>query len=115
MSTDETTSSHPPNSRGRGRSRGKSRGGLGKYLRARGRGHARGGRPAEWRERLVLEDEELIELDLDSEEVKAEERKYSRRTLESNASRYEEKEEVDENGVFWVDAMLLRDELILTR
>ena len=73
MSTDETTSSHPPNSRGRGRSRGKSRGGLGKYLRARGRGHARGGRPAEWRERLVLEDEELIELDPDSEEVKAEE------------------------------------------
>ena len=43
---------------------------------------------------------ELIELDPDSEEVKAEERKYSRRTLESNASRYEEKEEVDENGVF---------------
>jgi bifunctional DNA-binding transcriptional regulator/antitoxin component of YhaV-PrlF toxin-antitoxin module len=89
-------------SRGRGRARGshKPRGGFGKYLRARGRGHARGGRPAEWRERLVLEDEQLIELDPDSEEVKALERKYTRRTLESNSDRYEEKEELDENGEY---------------
>ncbi|KAJ8589295.1 hypothetical protein M405DRAFT_900075 [Rhizopogon salebrosus TDB-379] len=54
--------------RARGRGRGKSRGGLGKYLRARGRG--RGGRPAEFHKRLVLEDEELIDLDPDSEEAK---------------------------------------------
>ena len=87
-------------SRGRGRARGshKPRGGFGKYLRARGRGHGRGGRPAEWRERLVLEDEQLVELDPDSEEVKAFNQKYARRVLESNANRYEEREEVDENG-----------------
>lgn len=96
MSTDDSPATPAP--RGRGRGSHKSRGGLGKYLRARGRGRARGGRPAEFRERLVLEDEELIELDPDSEEVKTTERKYSKRTLESNASRYEEKEELDEDG-----------------
>lgn len=96
MSTDGGPSS--PATRARGRGRGKSRGGLGKYLRARGRGHARGGRPAEWRERLVLDDEQTVELDVESEEVKEAERKFSKRTLESNASRYEEKEEIDEDG-----------------
>ena len=44
---------------GRGTGRGKSRGGFGKYLRARGRGHARG-RPAAFGRRLVLEDEEEV-------------------------------------------------------
>jgi hypothetical protein len=52
--------SPPP---GSGRGRGKSRGGLGKYLRARGRGRAGGHRPAEFVQRLVLEDEQEIELD----------------------------------------------------
>ena len=82
--------SNPTPSRGRGR--GKSRGGFGKYLRARGRGGA--GRPAEFHKRLVLEEEELIEVDLDSEEFKEHQRKYSRRQLVSNADRYEEPEPV---------------------
>lgn len=51
----------PPSSTSRGRR--KSRGGLGKYLRARGRGRGGGGRPAEFVQRLVLEDEEQVELD----------------------------------------------------
>ena len=46
---------------GYARGRGKSRGGLGKYLRASGRGRGRG-RGAVFTERLVLEDEETIEL-----------------------------------------------------
>jgi hypothetical protein len=76
--------------RARGRGRGKSRGGLGKYLRARGRG--RGGRPAEFHKRLVLEDEELIDLDPDSEEAKELQKKFARRQLGSNADRYVELE-----------------------
>ncbi|OJA20276.1 putative protein 28 [Rhizopogon vesiculosus] len=76
--------------RARGGGRGKSRGGLGKYLRARGRG--RGGRPAEFHKRLVLEDEELIDLDPDSEEAKELQKKYQRRQLASNADRYVEPE-----------------------
>ncbi|KDQ50790.1 hypothetical protein JAAARDRAFT_141397 [Jaapia argillacea MUCL 33604] len=86
----ETTASNPePVPRGRGR--GKSRGGLGKYLRARGRGRGRG-RPAEFGKRLVLEDEEEIELEPDSEEAKEFQRKYSRRQLGTNADRYVEPE-----------------------
>ncbi|OJA16657.1 hypothetical protein AZE42_10358 [Rhizopogon vesiculosus] len=54
--------------RTRGGGPGKSRGGLGKYLRARGRG--RGGRTAEFHKRLVLEDDKLIDLDPDSQEAK---------------------------------------------
>lgn len=50
--------SDPAPSQGRGR--GKKRGGVGKYLRARGRGRGRG---ANFSERLVLEDEEVVELD----------------------------------------------------
>lgn len=77
----------------RGRGRGKSRGGLGKYLRARGRGRGRG-RPAEFGRRLVLEDEQNVELD--EEEQRQLERdlqeKYGRRQLGSNADRYAEPE-----------------------
>ncbi|KAI0799791.1 hypothetical protein BC629DRAFT_198975 [Irpex lacteus] len=71
----------------RGRGRGKSRGGLGKYLRARGRGRGRG-RPAEFHQRLVLEGEEAQELD--EEEQKELERKFTRRQLGTNADRYVE-------------------------
>lgn len=86
----------PQTSSGRGRGRGKSRGGLGKYLRARGRGRGRG-RPAEFGKRLVLEDEEEVELDPNSEEaIEAQEfqHKFSRRQLGSNADRYAEPEPV---------------------
>lgn len=87
--TDTTTSTPLPR-------RGKSRGGLGKYLRARGR---RGyGRPAEFTQRLVLEDEMQDEED---EELKAEQtQKYSKRRLASNADRYVEQEpELDSDGM----------------
>ena len=54
--------SDPSSAPTRGRGRGKSRGGLGKYLRARG-GRRGGGRPATFSERLVLEGEQEVELD----------------------------------------------------
>ncbi len=76
--------------------RGNSRGGLGKYLRARGR---RGyGRPAEFTQRLVLEDEMHDEED---EEFKAQQtQKYSKRQLANNADRYAEQEpELDSDGM----------------
>ena len=79
----------------RGRSRG--RGGLGKYLRARGR--RGGGRPAEFVTRLRLEGEEEEE----AEEEDGEEdggviaSKYSRRQIDTNAYRYEEPE-IDPHG-----------------
>ncbi|PBK68287.1 hypothetical protein ARMSODRAFT_988798 [Armillaria solidipes] len=81
---------------GRGRGRGKSRGGLGKYLRARGRGRGFG-RPAEFHQRLVLEDEAPVE---EEDEERAErERKFSRRQLGTNADRYAEPEpELDSDG-----------------
>ncbi|KAH9887057.1 hypothetical protein C8Q73DRAFT_714543 [Cubamyces lactineus] len=85
--TSAESSSAP--TRGRGRGRGKSRGGLGKYLRARGRGRGRG-RPAEFGKRLLLEDEEDVEVD--EEEQKELERKFARRQLVSNADRYAEPE-----------------------
>ncbi|KAF9007122.1 hypothetical protein BDQ17DRAFT_1389208 [Cyathus striatus] len=85
------------NSRGRGRGRGKSRGGVGKYLRARGR---RGyGRPAEFSQRLLLEDESPA--DEEEEERAAVEiaEKFSRRKLGTNADRYVEQEpELDSDG-----------------
>ncbi|KAL5478834.1 hypothetical protein ACEPAI_2111 [Sanghuangporus weigelae] len=93
MSSEQPNASHGEPTPSRGRGRGKSRGGLGKYLRARGwrRG---GGRPAEFRKRLVLEDEEVIELESDSEELKELARRYGKRRLESNADRYAESEPV---------------------
>ncbi len=97
------SSSQDTPSRGRGRS---NRGGLGKYLRAKGRkGY---GRPAEFNQRLVLEGEQEAELDPD--EQKDLQTKYSRRQLESNASRYEEKPPSDE-GVFF---SFLRDRSVLS-
>ncbi|KAH8101265.1 hypothetical protein BXZ70DRAFT_1007646 [Cristinia sonorae] len=80
----------------RGRGRGKSRGGLGKYLRARGRGRGRA-RGAAFGQRLVLEDEQEVELD--EEQLAELQQKYSRRQLGSNADRYEEPEpELDSDG-----------------
>ncbi|KAG1793538.1 uncharacterized protein HD556DRAFT_1270956 [Suillus plorans] len=93
--TNSPSTSEPLRARGRGR--GKSRGGLGKYLRARGRG--RGGRPAEFHQRLVLEGEEVVDLEPDSEEAKELQKKYSRRQVGSNADRYVELEpELDSDG-----------------
>lgn len=86
----------PSRGRGRGRGRGKSRGGLGKYLRARGRGRG-GGRPAEFRERLLLDGERTEELD--EEEAQELQQRYSRRQLGTNADRYVEDEpELDSDG-----------------
>ncbi|KAI0776722.1 hypothetical protein BD413DRAFT_227725 [Trametes elegans] len=85
----------------RGRGRGKSRGGLGKYLRARGRGRGRG-RPAEFGRRLLLEDEQPVEVD--EEEQRELERKFARRHLGSNADRYAEPEpELNSEGEEVVD------------
>lgn len=93
--SNSSSTSEPPHTRGRGR--GKSRGGLGKYLRARGRG--RGGRPAEFHQRLVLEGEQAVDLDPDSEEAKELQQKYARRHIGSNADRYQELEpELDSDG-----------------
>lgn len=80
---------------GRGRGRGSSRGGFGKYLRARGRRGA--GRPAQFHERLLLEGEKLEDED---EETVAELRaKYGPRQLGSNADRFAESEpELDSDG-----------------
>ncbi|EAU85744.1 hypothetical protein CC1G_04961 [Coprinopsis cinerea okayama7 len=89
-----------PPSRGRGGgSRPRSnRGGLGKYLRARGRGHRGGGRPAHFTQRLLLEGEGPDEEE--DEEEKAERlAKYSRRQLGTNVDRYKEEEpELDSDG-----------------
>lgn len=87
--------------RGTPKSRGshKPRGGLGKYLRARGRGsgRARGGRPAEWGNRLVLDGEQQVKLE--EEEAKELREKFSRRQLGTNADRYKEPEpELDSDG-----------------
>jgi len=92
--------SEPTPSPSRGRGRGKSRGGLGKYLRARGRGRG-GGRPAEFRQRLVLDSEQGLELDEEEQKEYEQElqRKYARRSLGTNADRYKESEpELDSEG-----------------
>ncbi|KAF7316524.1 hypothetical protein MIND_00171700 [Mycena indigotica] len=92
MSTESSTS--------KGRGSHKSRGGLGKYLRARGRGRGYG-RPAEFSKRLVLEDEELVDPQgEEAAEIAAEmARKFSRRQLGTNADRYVEPEpELDDDG-----------------
>ncbi|ETW79711.1 hypothetical protein HETIRDRAFT_322371 [Heterobasidion irregulare TC 32-1] len=89
MDSSAATSTDHSVSKPRGRGRGRSRGGLGKYLRARGRGRG-GGRPAEFRERLVLAGERPEELD--EEEAEELQKRYSRRQLGSNADRYAEPE-----------------------
>lgn len=87
-----TPSSHNP----RGSARARSRGGLGKHLRARGRGH-RGGRPAVFQERLLPEGEQTNELN--EEEVAELKARYAKRTLSTNADRYEEPEpEIGSDG-----------------
>ncbi|KAH6883757.1 hypothetical protein BKA70DRAFT_1377959 [Coprinopsis sp. MPI-PUGE-AT-0042] len=78
-------------SRSRGRGRG-NRGGLGKYLRARGRGHRGGGRPAVFKERLLLEGEGPDDGGEDEESEAEGIAKFSRRQLGTNADRYAEKE-----------------------
>ncbi|KAI0033046.1 hypothetical protein K488DRAFT_48568 [Vararia minispora EC-137] len=98
MEPEASSNALDASSRDRSRGRGRSpRGGHGKYLRARGRGHRGGGRPAEFRERLLLEGEEAQELD---EELAAElAQKYSRRQLGTNADRYREPSpELDSDG-----------------
>lgn len=98
-SSSATTTDGPSRGRGRGRGRGKSRGGLGKYLRARGRGRG-GGRPAEFRERLLLDGEKPEELD--EEEAQELQQKYSRRHLGTNTDRYAEDEpELNSDGQFF--------------
>ncbi|KAK2460399.1 hypothetical protein APHAL10511_007564 [Amanita phalloides] len=88
--TTQSDHNHPDRGPGKPRGHGKSRGGLGKYLRARGR---RGyGRPAEFKNRLLLEGESPPDDD-EAEQLAAENaQKYSRRQLASNADRYEEPE-----------------------
>jgi len=91
-SSSPPTTTSPTTDRGRGR--GKSRGGLGKYLRARGRRGS--GRPAEWGKRLVLENEgraEIVDPE-ELEEINQKEQKYARRELGTNADRYTEEEPV---------------------
>lgn len=95
--SNESTADSSSTGPGRGRGRGRSRGGYGKYLRARGR--RGGGRPAEFRERLVLEGENPEESD--EEEAAERAAKYSRRQLGSNADRYAEPEpELGSDGMF---------------
>jgi hypothetical protein len=72
------------------RARG-NRGGLGKYLRARGRGPRGGGRPSEFRERLLLEGEGHLHED-DDEGIRERELKFCKRQLGTNADRYKEEE-----------------------
>jgi len=91
----DSTSAHPDRKRGRGGSRG----GLGKYLRARGRRGA--GRPAQFHERLLLEGEKPEDEDEDEEAAAALRAKYGPRQLSSNADRYAESEpELDSDGAF---------------
>jgi len=86
-----STSAHPDRKRGRG--------GLGKYLRARGRRGA--GRPAQFHERLLLEGEKPEDEDEDEEAAAALRVKYGPRQLSSNADRYAESEpELDSDGAF---------------
>lgn len=74
----------------------RGRGGLGKYLRAKGR---RGtGRPAQFSERLLLEGEGPV--DEDDEEEAERMQKFSRRQLGTNAERYvEPAPELDSDGI----------------
>jgi hypothetical protein len=91
-----SSSSHREQSRGSSsRVRGRSRGGLGKFLWARGGGRGLG-RPAEFGKRLVLGEGE--EAEAQAAEIS---QRYSKRSLESNADRYvEPAPELDSDGVF---------------
>ncbi|KAF8494919.1 hypothetical protein F5888DRAFT_1714145 [Russula emetica] len=90
--SDETRYSQPSSStstgaRGRGYIRSRRR--TGKHIRARGRGY-RGGLPARFQERLTLDGEQSEQLD-EAEAAELEAR-YARRTVGTNADRYEEPE-----------------------
>ena len=99
--------------RGRGIGRGKYRGSLGKYLRARGRGNFRG-RPAVFTPRLVLEGEQRTELDPEEAEVLRQ--RYAKRTLVSNADRYAEEEpQLDSDGASCMCLVAVVPVLIVTR
>jgi hypothetical protein len=89
--SDETRYSQPSSStstgaRGRGYS---SRRRIGKHIRARGRGY-RGGLPARYQERLTPDGEQSEQLE-EAEAAELEAR-YARRTIGTNADRYEEPE-----------------------
>lgn len=90
MSHSETPYSQPSSSistGARGRGYPRARGGIGKHVRARGRGR-RGGLPARYQEQLTLDGEQAEQLD-EAEAVELEAR-YARRTIGTNADRYEE-------------------------
>ena len=91
MSRSETRDSPPSSTSTRARGRGhlRSRGGIGKHIRARGRGY-RGGLPARYQEQLTLDGEQFEQLD-EAEAAELEAR-YARRTISTNADRYEELE-----------------------
>lgn len=90
----QSQSAHSPLYPRDGSARARSRGGFGKYLRARGHGR---GRPAVFQERLLLEDEQPDELS--EEEVAEQKARYAKRTLSTNADRYEEPEpEIGSDG-----------------
>lgn len=78
-----------PSTRARGRGYLRSRRGIGKHIRARGRG-CRGGLPARYQELLTLDGEQSEQLD-EAEAAELEAR-YARRTIGTNADRYEEAE-----------------------
>jgi hypothetical protein len=90
--SDETHYSQPSSStstgaRGRGYIRSRRR--IGKHIRARGRGY-QGGLPARFQERLTPDGEQSEQLD-EAEAAELEAR-YARRTVGTNADRYEEPE-----------------------
>jgi hypothetical protein len=92
MSHSETRYSQPSSSTSTGaRGRGylRSRRGIGKHIRARGRG-CRGGLPARYQGQLTPDGEQTEELD-EAEAAELEAR-YARRTIGTNADRYEEPE-----------------------
>ena len=90
----QSQSAHSPLYPRGGSARARSRGGFGKYRRAQGRER---GRPAVFRERSLLEDEQPDELS--EEEVAELKARYAKRTLSTNADRYEEPEpEIGSDG-----------------
>lgn len=86
MSNSET---HSTDNGARGRGNLRSRRRTGKDIRARGRGH-RVGLPARYQERLLPDSEQFEQLD-EAEAAELEAR-YARRTIGTNADRYDEPE-----------------------
>lgn len=100
MSHSETRNSQPSSStstgaRGRGYLHSHRR--IGKHIRARGRGY-RGGLPARYQEQLTPDGEQPEQLD-EAEAAELEAR-FARRTIGTNADRYEEPEpEIGPDGM----------------